>query len=230
MSSPIGSNVLSSINQTSSAATAANNKASGDLRTNFMTLLTTQLQNQDPTKPLENAELTSQLAQINTVSGIEELNKTMTNITSQVSTGQQIAATQLIGRGVLVAGDNILVGKGETTPFGFELSAPSDKVTVTIKNSAGDVVRTYGVGPLKAGVQAEIWDGKITDGTVAPDGAYTFSIDASAGGVSTEATELNYAMVGGVSKDADGNALLDLGGAYGQVKLSDVRQIISIQE
>jgi flagellar basal-body rod modification protein FlgD len=226
MSTTIGSNVLDTVNQTSAKAATANSKASADLHTNFLTLLTTQLQNQDPTKPVENAELTSQLAQINTVSGIEELNKTVSAITGQMSTAQQLQASSLIGHGVLVAGNNILVGEGETTPYGFELQAPADKVTVTVKNSAGDVVRTFEAGPLKAGVQGGTWDGKVTDGTVAPDGAYTFDIAASTGGVSQDVTELNYALVGGVSKDADGNALLDLGGAYGQVKLSDVRQVI----
>lgn len=226
MSSPIGSNVLDTVNQSSAAAAAANTKASGDLRTNFMTLLTTQLKNQDPTKPMENAELTSQLAQINTVSGIEDLNKTMSAITGQISTSQQLQASALIGHGVLVEGSNILVGEGETTPFGFELAAPAEKVNISIKNSAGDVVRTYEVGAMKAGVQSYSWDGKVTDGTVAPDGAYTFSIDASTGGVAQDATELNYGLVSGVSKDANGNALLDLGGTYGQVKLTDVRQVI----
>jgi flagellar basal-body rod modification protein FlgD len=191
-----------------------------------MTLLTTQLKNQDPTKPMENAELTSQLAQINTVSGIEDLNKTMSSITSQISTSQQLQASALIGHGVLVDGSNILVGEGETTPFGFELASPAEKVTISIKNGAGDVVRTYDVGALKAGVQSYSWDGKVTDGTVAPDGAYTFSVSASTGGVAQDATELNYGLVSGVSKDASGNAMLDLGGTYGQVKLTDVRQVI----
>lgn len=227
MASAIGSNVLDTVNQTNTAASAASKaKASDDLRTNFMTLLTTQLKNQDPTKPMENNELTSQLAQINTVSGIESLNTTMSAITNQITTGQQLQATTLIGRGVLVDGNKILVGKGETTPFGIELKDAADTVNITIKNSAGDVVRTEALGPMKAGVQSYTWDGKITDGTVAPDGAYTFSIEATANGVDKKPTALNYGLVNGVSKAADGTSLLDLGGTYGQVKLADVRQVI----
>lgn len=228
MASTIGSNVLDVINQADSAtAAAAKKKASEDLSSNFMTLLTTQLKNQDPTKPMENAELTSQLAQINTVSGIEELNTTMTAITGQINTGQQLQATALIGHGVLVEGNRILVGdSGTSTPFGIELAAAADTVNVSVKNSAGDTVRTYALGPVAAGVTSYQWDGKLTDGTVAPNGAYTFSVDASALNVAKTATSLNYGLVNGVSKATDGTSLLDLGGTSGQVKLADVRQVL----
>lgn len=228
MASTIGSNVLDVVNQTESASAAiAKKKASQDLSSNFMTLLTTQLQNQDPTKPMENAELTSQLAQINTVSGIEELNTTMTAITGQINTGQQLQATALIGHGVLVPGSKILAGdEGVTTPFGIELAQAADTVNVTIKNSAGETVRTYALGKVDAGVSSYQWDGKLTDGTAAPKGAYTFSVEASALGVAKTATSLNYGLVNGVSKATDGTSLLDLGGTSGQVKLADVRQVL----
>lgn len=228
MASTIGSNVLDVVNQTESASAAiAKKKASQDLSSNFMTLLTTQLQNQDPTKPMENAELTSQLAQINTVSGIEELNTTMTAITGQINTGQQLQATALIGHGVLVEGNKILAGdEGVTTPFGIELAQAADTVNVTIKNSAGETVRTYALGKVDAGVSSYQWDGKLTDGTAAPNGAYTFSVEASALGVAKTATSLNYGLVNGVSKATDGTSLLDLGGTAGQVKLADVRQVL----
>ena len=208
MASTIGSNVLDVVNQTESASAAiAKKKASQDLSSNFMTLLTTQLQNQDPTKPMENAELTSQLAQINT--------------------GQQLQATALIGHGVLVEGNKILAGdEGVTTPFGIELAQAADTVNVTIKNSAGETVRTYALGKVDAGVSSYQWDGKLTDGTAAPNGAYTFSVEASALGVAKTATSLNYGLVNGVSKATDGTSLLDLGGTAGQVKLADVRQVL----
>lgn len=226
MATTIGSNVLDAVNQTSSTSSAAKTKASDDLRTNFMTLLTTQLQNQDPTKPMENSELTSQLAQINTVSGIESLNTTMSAITGQISTSQQMQASALIGHGVLVDGNRILVGEGETTPFGIELAGAADSVKVTIKNSAGEVVHSADMGAMSAGVQSYSWDGKLEDGSVAPDGAYTFSVEASANGVSQTATALNYALVNGVGKNTDGDIVLDLGGTYGQVKYDTVRQVI----
>ena len=118
MATTIDSSTLGAVNQTANG-TSSGKSAAQDLQNNFMTLLITQLKNQDPLKPMENAELTSQLAQINTVQGIQDLNKTMSNITTQINTSQQIQAASLIGHGVLVPGDRVLVGSGQTTPFGI---------------------------------------------------------------------------------------------------------------
>ena len=106
-----------------------NQSQSDELRESFLRLLTTQLQNQDPLKPLENHEMTSQIAQINTVSGIEQLNQTLMAITGQIDTNRALQASALIGKGVLVPGDKVMLEQGEegelfTTPFGIELGGP----------------------------------------------------------------------------------------------------------
>lgn len=221
---------IASINALGSAS-AAEKKASGDLRENFMTLLITQLKNQDPLKPMENAELTSQLAQINTVSGIEELNTTLKGINGQIEAGQTLQAAALIGKGVLVPGNTILVGQSEegesvATPFGLELKGPADAVKVTITGKDGSVIRQFDLGELKAGVDSFTWDGKLADGTTwAEKGAYTVSVEASSDGKPVEVKTLNYALVGGISIGADG-PLLDLGPTFGRVGLQEVRQIL----
>jgi flagellar basal-body rod modification protein FlgD len=226
MSTVIGSTALSQINQSPASSSAANKQSSEELRTNFMTLLTTQLRNQDPTKPLENAELTSQLAQINTVSGIEELNKTVSGITGQMNAGQHLQATALIGHGVLVPGNRVLVGDGETTPFGVELAKGAENVNIEVYNAAGEKVRSFDLGAMQAGVQSFSWDGKLADGSVAADGAYTVKLSAMTGGAEQSVTALNYGLVNGVSKAADGSSRIDLGGTMGQVSLADIRQVI----
>ncbi|MGO3809293.1 MAG: flagellar hook assembly protein FlgD [Proteus vulgaris] len=88
------------------------------MKGNFLTLLITQMKNQDPTNPMQNNELTSQLAQISTVEGIETLNKTVNNIVGQIDQSQALKASSLVGRGVMVSGNKIVVfqptdGKGE---------------------------------------------------------------------------------------------------------------------
>ncbi|MCM2330094.1 MAG: flagellar hook assembly protein FlgD [Pseudomonas sagittaria] len=224
MSSTIDSSVISSINGGASAAASEKQKAE-DLRSNFMTLLVTQLQNQDPLKPMENAEMTSQLAQVNTLSGIEELNQTLRGITGQIDAGQALQAASLIGRGVLVPGDRVLVGSGETTPFGIELAAPADEVQVTIMDGSGQAVRQFNLGALAAGVESFVWDGTLNDGSAAPDGAYRVSVQATTEGRAQSHTLLTYAQVGGVSSGS-GGPLLDLGATLGRVGLQDVRQIL----
>jgi len=223
MNNTIDSSVVSKLN--AGAASATTKSTSADLQENFMTLLVTQLQNQDPLKPMENAELTSQLAQINTVNGIEQLNTTLASITGQIEEGQALQAAALVGRGVLVPGERVLVGSGVTTPFGIELEQAADEVSVTLVDSTGKAVRQFDLGNLKAGVQSFTWDGELEDGSAAPDGAYTVKVEARANGEALSATTLNYAQVGGVTRTESG-PLLDLGAVQGSVSLADVRQIL----
>ena len=157
--STIGSNVLNSVNGSAAAqAAAAASKSDGaDLQDSFMTLLVTQLKNQDPMNPMENAEMTSQLAQINTVSGISELNSTLEGITGQLDAGQAMQAAGLIGSGVLVPGNRVLVGEdGSTTPFGVELGQAADAVRITVRNDSGGVGRRFALGPGRVAVAGMI--------------------------------------------------------------------------
>ncbi|HFK1201378.1 TPA: flagellar hook assembly protein FlgD [Klebsiella aerogenes] len=207
---------------------ASKSSTSQDLHNSFLTLLVAQLKNQDPTNPMQNNELTSQLAQINTVQGIEKLNTTLGAISGQINSNQSLQASALIGHGVLVPGNNILVGSKEgqvsTTPFGVELERASDQVTATITNANGQVVRTIEIGGLTAGVHAFTWDGSLDDGTAAPDGAYKVAINAKGNGEQLVARSLHFGMVNGVINDSNG-AKLDLGLA-GNASLEEVRQIL----
>ena len=207
---------------------ASKSSTSQDLHNSFLTLLVAQLKNQDPTNPMQNNELTSQLAQINTVQGIEKLNTTLGAISGQINSNQSLQASALIGHGVMVPGNNILVGSKEgqvsTTPFGVELERASDQVTATITNANGQVVRTIEIGGLTAGVHAFTWDGSLDDGTAAPDGAYKVAINAKGNGEQLVARSLHFGMVNGVINDSNG-AKLDLGLA-GNASLEEVRQIL----
>ncbi|CBA29915.1 Basal-body rod modification protein flgD [Cronobacter turicensis z3032] len=195
-----------------------------DLQSSFLTLLVAQLKNQDPTNPMQNNELTTQLAQISTVSGIEKLNTTLGSISGQIDNSQSLAASALIGHGVMIPGSTILTGKDTTTPFGVELQQAADKVTATVTDKSGKVVRTIEIGALSAGVHTFSWDGSMSDGTKAPDGSYNVSIAASNGGTQLVAQPLNFALVNGITR-SNGSNLLDLG-TYGTTTLDQVRQII----
>ncbi|EIW8577502.1 flagellar hook assembly protein FlgD [Klebsiella aerogenes] len=207
---------------------ASKSSTSQDLHNSFLTLLVAQLKNQDPTNPMQNNELTSQLAQINTVQGIEKLNTTLGAISGQINSNQSLQASALIGHGVMVPGNNILVGSKEgqvsTTPFGVELERAADQVTATITNANGQVVRTIEIGGLTAGVHAFTWDGSLDDGTAAPDGAYKVAINAKGNGEQLVARSLHFGMVNGVINDSNG-VKLDLGLA-GNASLEEVRQIL----
>ncbi|MDX1705776.1 flagellar hook assembly protein FlgD [Pseudidiomarina sp.] len=215
--------VLNQANRSPNAGVASN---SAEMRDNFMTLLVTQLRNQDPLNPMENNEMTSQLAQINTVSGIESLNDTMQTINGQMDTAKAMQAAGLIGKAVLVPGDKLLVGEsGQTTPFGIELDAPAGDVKVNIYNNSGMLVRQLDFDQVGSGSQSFVWDGVMADGSPAPAGSYKFSVEASNDDVSVGFKQLNYAQVMAVSNTANG-LRLDLGGIFEPVRLEDIRQII----
>lgn len=228
----VDTSVLSNINGGGSNGLSA--RQSDELRESFMTLLITQLQNQDPLNPMENSEMTSQLAQINTVSGIEELNSTLQGITSQMDANQALQASGLIGKGVMVSGKDILLeqdseGNSYSTPFGIELAEPAKNVKATIVGAGGQVIRNYdNLGPLSPGVQSFDWNGENNDGEKVASGRYSVQLEAiDAEGERIESTVLQYAVVNRVTpNDGSGGVRLDLGAIYGQIGLNDVKQIL----
>ncbi|HCR97108.1 MAG: flagellar hook assembly protein FlgD [Halomonas sp.] len=229
--STIDANVVNAVNSGGSNGLSA--RQSDELRNSFMTLLVTQLQNQDPLNPMENAEMTSQLAQINTVSGIEELNSTLEGITSQMDANQALQAAGLIDKAVLVPGNNVMVSVDEesgsyATPFGIELDSAAENVEVTVVSKAGEVVYTKDLGAVAAGVESFSWGGLTNDGVAVPEGAYRVNFKAmNADGELLESRALNYALVQGVSPGAGGSDVrLDLGAVYGQVALDQIKQIL----
>ncbi|WP_444677439.1 flagellar hook assembly protein FlgD [Halomonas sp. E19] len=230
MPTAIDANVISRMNAGGPSPRDASQSA--ELRDNFMTLLITQMKHQDPLNPMENHEMTSQLAQINTVSGIEQLNRTLQDITAQMHAGQALQATGLIGKGVLVPGDRVLLEHGEdgalhTTPFGIELGQSADNVRVVITNASGQVINRYDIGPVKAGVESFVWDGRTSEGEAAVAGSYRVRVEATSGERTLAGSTLNYALVGGVTPpDKNGGVKLDLGAIYGQVGLDQVKQIL----
>lgn len=198
-----------------------------EMRTNFMTLLVAQLNNQDPMNPMENAEMTSQLAQINTVSGIESLNDTMKEINGQIDNTRFMQASALIGKAVLVDGNRMMVGEaGSTTPYGIELDDFAEQVNVTISDGSGRVVRELSLENVPQGTQTLTWDGIMEDGTAAPAGSYSFTVQALNGEDPVSVSRLNYAQVMAVSTGENRTPMLDLGGIMDPVRLESIRQII----
>ncbi len=202
--------------------------SSQDLQHAFLKLLVAQMRNQDPTNPLQNNELTSQLAQINTLQGIEKLNTSLGSIAGQIDNSQSLHASTLIGHGVMIPGNTILTasleGKTTSTPFGVELERTASSVTATISDREGNVVREMNLGGLKAGVHSFAWDGRLQNGAAAPDGAFYVTLAAKNGEEPVLATALAFARVNGIIRTAQGSQL-DLG-LSGTTTLDNVRQIL----
>ncbi|MEQ1816090.1 MAG: flagellar hook assembly protein FlgD [Nitrosomonas sp.] len=194
----------------------------------FLKLLVTQMKNQDPLKPLDNAEVTSQLAQISTVSGIDKLNTTLQLLSSDYEDSQSIEATAMIGHNAFVPGQSISLEK-EVAIAGIELAQPVDEIKVTISDKNGIAIRNIEhlkIEDLKgwpAGISTIGWDGKTDSGATAVEGEYTFAVSAKQGGEEIKVNTLSLGSVNSISNGEQGT-LLDMG-KLGLVSLSDIKQV-----
>ncbi|MBI5109122.1 MAG: flagellar hook assembly protein FlgD [Rhodocyclales bacterium] len=193
-----------------------------DAQNRFLKLLTTQLKNQDPLNPMDNAQMTSQLAQISTVDGIEKLNATLQKLVSSSVEGEAMQAAALVGHQVMVAGSGLQLGDSGAAG-GLTLEAAADQVTVTVKDLNGLVMRTLNLGDLDAGTHNFSWDGTTDAGALAVNGNYGISVAAKRGSETVTATALQLAAVGNINRSTQG-VTLNLG-SLGLVKLSDIKQI-----
>ncbi len=189
----------------------------------FLKLLVAQMRNQDPLNPLDNAQVTNQLAAINTVKGIDKLNESLQKLVDRGETGSPAEAAAVVGRRVLVEGDALELPEGGTAKAGFDLAAPAASVKVELIGRDGRVADTRQFTNLPAGLQAFEWDGKTAEGRLDP-GRYTMRVSASDAGAAVEATPLTAVPVLAVTRGADG-ATLQLG-AHGSRALDDVRAIL----
>jgi flagellar basal-body rod modification protein FlgD len=201
----------------------AKQSVASEAQDRFMTMLVAQMQNQDPLNPLDNAQVTSQLAQLSTVTGVDKLNSTMEALMGSYQTSQSLQAASMIGHGVLTPGSGMELAD-KVALMGVELGQPVDKLEVTIYDITGKEVRKMNLGPQQPGTIPVSWDGKATDGTDSPSGQYTFKVDASLGNEKMAATSLQFGMVTSVTAGAQGVKLNVPG--LGEVKFTDVRQIL----
>ena len=222
-------NKANGVSTTSSTSSSKSTTTAEAMQEQFLTLLMAQLQNQDPLNPLDNSEMTSQLSQINMVSGIQSVNTSLQTLISSLSDSQAMQAASLIGKNVLVPGNSLPLavdseGKTSGALAGVNLESPADRVTITIKNAAGQVVSTNELGSQKAGVVSFAWDGKDSKGNTMAAGNYSYSVEATQGGEKVNVTAMQYGTVYALSRDNGGSFVLDLGDS--KVSLQDVQQII----
>jgi flagellar basal-body rod modification protein FlgD len=199
----------------------------------FMTLLVTQLKNQDPLNPLDNAQVTSQLAQLQTVTGVNKLNTTLESLKSSYQSTESLQATNLLNHNVLVEGNSVTLAKS-VGAFGLELGTDASNVQVTIADKSGKIVQTMDLGAQKAGILPVAWDGVPdpknlgADGkpVTLADGDYVVSVEAknSAGDKLKDAKTLSLDTVLSVTTNSTDGVKLILP-VKGSVSLSDIKQV-----
>lgn len=208
------------------AATSSLTAASTDIgatQDRFLKLLVTQMKNQDPLNPMDNAQVTSQMAQLSTVTGIDKLNSTVQALSSSMMATQSLQAVSMIGHVALTDGDSMSLANGSAYG-GVELTLPADKVTVQIADDKGAVVRTLHLGGQEAGIVDFNWDGMTDGGSTAADGTYTFSAVSELSGKKSDVATLSYGLVNSVAQSSSG-VTVNIGN-QGEVGLNTIRKIL----
>lgn len=229
--SVVSQDLLATVNP--KAASSVNGTVDADTN-KFMTLLVTQLKNQDPMNPLDNAQLTSQLAQLSTVTGVNKLNTTLESLKASYQSSEALQAANMIGHGVLVEGDyvNLQSGKGI---MGVSLDSAADNVQLIVTDPrTGKDVQTIDMGARAAGTIPVAWNGVPDPGKLNADGSavtlkdgkYLLRVVATRGEESLkDAKALSFDSVASVTTSAKDGVKLNLP-TKGVVSMADIRQIL----
>lgn len=205
LAAPLDLSNLGTAVGSTTASSASGSTTSGEAaQDRFLKLLVAQLNNQDPLNPMDNAQMTTQMTQISTVSGIEQLNATLKGMADQYSAMQAMQGTALIGRHAVIDG-NSLYFSGDTAQGAIDLSAAASSVTVDIIGTSGAVIDSVNLGALGAGQHAFAWDA----GDVNAASVKGFSIRATNNGSAVTATTKSLVPVAAVSHQ-DGGIRLQL--------------------
>ncbi|BEU98010.1 flagellar hook assembly protein FlgD [Acidovorax sp. DW039] len=216
--------IFSSTSATSSTASTSTTTSTANPNTDpaaaqdrFLKLLVAQLNNQDPMNPLDNAQMTSQMAQINTVTGIQQLNQTMASMAAQFNSLQVMQGTALVGRSVMTEGNSVSVTES-TGKGGFELPSAATGVKVEILTAGGQLVDTVDLGAQTAGRHTFDWDASKYTGNTS---GLQFRVTAVNGSTKLDSTALSVAKVTAAGAE-DGQLVLSLSNGktinYSQIK------------
>ena len=218
---------LKSSTPTTTSSTTSKEKSSSLTQEDFLSLLTTQLAYQDPTKPVDNAQMVSQMAQISTVDGITSLNSSVSNLSTVVTSSQALMASSLVGQKVLLPTSTGYITDGTGMSGVVATGEGASDLTISIKNSSGAVVYQTNISGEQAGNVPFNWDGKDSKGNALPEGKYTVSATGLVDGKSQALSGLVYGKVNSVTLGSSSTTTaLNING-LGSVKLSNILEVSS---
>ncbi len=194
-------------------------------RDDFMKLFVTQLQYQDPMKPMESAEMASQVAQFNMVDLMYKSNEVMERLAAADEARTGMSAVNLIGRKVQYEGSNILLDETGVEPFGITLEKPVVSSEIVIRDNTGKRVKTLDAGAFEKGRHTIQWDGRDDSGNALAEGTYSFTVSAmDQDGNEVEAKSWTTGLVKGVARSEKGLPEIEIKDGP-SIKLDDVWKV-----
>ncbi|WP_100753761.1 flagellar hook assembly protein FlgD [Vibrio salilacus] len=192
----------------------------------FLSLLTKQLAQQDPFKPVSNDQMIAQMASFATVDGIGKMNNQFETLNASMTSNQALQASSLVGRDVLVPGAAGVKKDNGSMAAMVKLPQAVDNLMVRIEDQMGQLVRTFDVGSKPPGDSRVEWDGKDQNGNPLPAGKYKVKAAGLLDGAAKEFEVSTYANVNSVLLGkGDGNVLLNLAGFESPVRLAEVLEV-----
>jgi flagellar basal-body rod modification protein FlgD len=209
-----------------SLAAAQTKKSANNLGIDeFLTLMTTQLKNQDPLKPLDGTAFVAQLAQFGTVSGVQEMGASIETLAASLRSTQVLNGATMVDRVVLASATSFNHLEGVAVGGEVQVPAGTSSLQIRITDSNGEVVRTMSAAP-DAGTASFAWDGLRDDGRAAATGEYDIEAIASNGTASESLSVLMAGRVSSVSLDAGGAGLTLNTSTLGSVPMANVRRVM----
>ncbi len=194
----------------------------------FLKILVAQTKNQNPMEPQENGEFLGQMAQFSTVSGLQEMQKSIDNMSKSMMSNQALQASSLVGRYVMSSAESGFLPEGEGDRFFGAVDVPETAadIKVNITNSAGVPVKTLNLGTQPEGLLRFSWDGLNNDGVAMPTGDYKISATAMIGGTE-EALSTNFAApVNSITLGKNGGPMTLNVAGIGEMTMDKVKEIL----
>ena len=228
VTSPVTSNsafTTGSTGTTASTTTGSDSALSNVDFTTYITLLTKQLQNQDPTQPMDSNQFTQQIAVYAQLEQQIKGNDLLTTISQSKDYTQQAVASSYLGKQVLSPGTSVGFDGSNSVSFGYNLPTAASSAQLQIYDSSGQEVMTQTVDTTE-GLHQLTWDGTETDGSTAPAGKYTVAVAAyDSTGTKLTATPETYQVAQEMVTNPDGTIDFKLqdGSVAAFTDISDVR-------
>ena len=191
----------------------------------FLQLMTTELQDQNPMQPADPTQFLGQLAQMSEVSSLQSMQTSLSGLATSLQSSQMLNGAALLGKQVIAPGTTATLASGGTIAGAVNAPVGASSLTVTVTSAGGALIKSFNVSPQASGLTNFTWDGTTNNGTAAPAGTYSFAVSAAINGATQAVSPMVASTVNSVTLDPTTQSL-DVNTTNGTIPLSSVVSIL----